>query len=113
MRNNDKKIVNISRKSADKRISAKKSKLKTFDGYDYVKMETDLNGLPFNRENLLEYAEDCKYMVRIMREKDKKIFLYNYCIPQDKLCEFLLKVQSGEVDGKIIEVEKFIPEDLA
>lgn len=52
-------------------------------------------------------------MVRVMREGSSKILLYNYYVPQDKLCYFLSKIESGEFDGQIIEIEKYIPEDLA
>jgi hypothetical protein len=52
-------------------------------------------------------------MVRVMREKDNKVCLYNYYIPQDSLCMFLTKIENGEFDGRVIEVEKYIPEDLA
>ena len=87
--------------------------IKNFAGFDYVKMEQDLNGTPFVKENLVDYARDCKYIVRVMREKDSKTLLYNYYVPQDKLGYFLAKFDSDEFDGLIIDIEKYIPKDLA
>ena len=52
-------------------------------------------------------------MVRVMREIDGKVSLYNYYVSQDKLSDFLSKLKNGEFDGRLIEVEKYIPEDLA
>ncbi len=90
-----------------------KAEIKNFQGFDYVKMEKDLNGTPFIRESLQEYANECKYMIRVMREENNKVFLCNYYVPQERLCEFLTKIENKEFDGQVIEVEKYIPEDLA
>ena len=111
--NDNKKILKISDKISQKSASSKKKEIKNFCGFDYVKMEKDLNGTSFVKENLLDYARKCKYMVRVMREKEGKIYLYNYYVSQDKINEFLNKIESGEFDGKIIEIEKYIPENLA
>lgn len=109
----DKKNENIVKFSAKSRKSVEKTDTKNFCGFDYVKMEKDLNGTPFIKESLLEYAGGCRYMVRVMRETNGKVSLYNYYVSQDKLSEFLSKLEKGEFDGRLIEVEKYIPEDLA
>jgi len=106
------KVVNIN-KSGKVNSSKNKAEIKNFNGFDYMKSDKDLNGVPFIKENLIEYSEGCKYMVRVMREKNNKVYLYNYNIPQDALANFLIKFEIGEYDGKIIEVEKYIPEELA
>lgn len=109
----DKKNENIVKFSAKTRKSVEKTDTKNFCGFDYVKMEKDLNGTPFIKESLIEYADGCRYMVRVMRETNGKVSLYNYYVSQDKLSEFLSKLDKGEFDGRLIEVEKYIPEDLA
>lgn len=109
----DNENENILKFSTKTRKSVDKTDTKNFCGFEYVKMEKDLNGAPFIKESLLEYANDCCYMVRVMREFDNQILLYNYYVSQDKLIEFLSKLDSGEFDGRLIEVEKYIPEDLA
>ena len=109
----DKKNENVLKFSAKTRKSVDKTDTKNFCGFEYVKMEKDLNGTPFIKESLLEYADGCRYMVRVMREIDGKISLYNYYVSQDKLSDFLSKLKNGEFDGRLIEVEKYIHEDLA
>lgn len=109
----DKKNENILKFSAKTRKSVEKTDTKNFCGFEYVKMEKDLNGTPFIKESLLEYAGECRYMVRVMRETDGKVSLYSYYVSQDKLGDFLSKLQNGEFDGHLIEVEKYIPEELA
>lgn len=109
----NKNIIKFSNRSQIKSNQDRQAVIKNFAGFDYVKMEQDLNGTPFVKESLIEYACGCRYMVRVVREKESKTLLYNYYIPQDKLGYFLTKIESGEFDGQIIDVEKYIPEDLA
>lgn len=113
MGEDDKKVLKFSVRNVQKSDFDKKKKVKSFAGFEYVKMEKDLNGTPFIKESLLEYATNCKYVVRVMRQFSGKVSLYNYYIPQEKLSDFLAKINNGEFDGTIIEVEKYIPEDLA
>lgn len=112
-KNENKNIIKFSNRSQSKSIQDEQTIIKNFAGFDYVKMEQDLNGSPFVKESLIEYARDCKYMIRVIREKNSKTLLYNYYVPQDKLSYFLSKIDSGEFDGQVIDVEKYIPKDLA
>ncbi|MBQ2643968.1 hypothetical protein IJG14_00165 [bacterium] len=116
MKNKNDKNINVikfSLKNVYSKKSEQKIKLKNFNGFVYIKEEKDLNGNPFVKENLLEYAGKCRYTVRIMREIDGKVFLYNYFVYQTELAVFLNKIENGTFDGKIIEIENYIPEDLA
>lgn len=107
----NKKVLKFSTRT--KSVGNKKPDIQEFQGFEYIKMDKDLNGTPFIKESLEEYAASCRYMVRVMREINNKVCLYNYYIPQDKLCLFLTKIENGDFDGQVIEVEKYIPEDLA
>ncbi|MCR5261786.1 MAG: hypothetical protein K6C94_08110 [Candidatus Gastranaerophilales bacterium] len=109
----NKKVVNIKLKSGKINSAKSKSEIKNFNGFDYIKSDKDLNGVPFIKENLIEYSQGCKYMVRVMREKKNKVYLYNYYVSQEALANFLIKFENGEFGGQIIEVEKYIPEELA
>lgn len=109
----NKNIIKFSNRSQIKSNQDEQNLIKNFAGFDYVKMEQDFNGTPFVKESLVEYARSCKYMIRVLREKDSKTLLYNYYVPQDKLSYFLAKFDSGEFDGHVIDVEKYIPKDLA
>ena len=104
----NKKVINLfSGKNAED------ENIKFFAGFEYVRYDKDLNGNPFIEQNLLDYANSCHYIVRIMKERGKNISLYNYDVPSEKLYEFMEKFYKNELQGTIIEIEKYIPEDLA
>ena len=83
------------------------------DGYFYVCMKSDLNGKHFDEETLLNKANDCYYIVKVMVKQGVHPFIYNYKVPGDKLLEFIELYIKGEKEGKIIELDKFYPEDWA
>lgn len=99
----DKNIINFFDKKTHKQKTEKA------EGYECVIMEADLNGKPFIKSSLSEYAEKCNYVVRIMKEVNGKCLLYNYLIPQNELSDFLIKMK----EFTLIEIEKYISEDLA
>lgn len=99
----NKNIINFSGKKSTKNKTEKK------DGYECVVMENDLNGKPFIKSNLLEYADKCTYVVRIMKELNGKYLLYNYLVPQNELSDFLVKMNKHT----LVEIEKYILEDFA
>ena len=101
-------VVNLS-----SRKNKEYSDTKFFAGFKYVRYDRDFNGNPFIEKNLLEYANSCHYIVRIMKERETGLSLYNYYVPSEKLYEFLEKFYKNELQGKIIEIEKYIPNDLA
>ena len=86
-----------------------KQKTEKEEGHECVIMETDLNGKPFIKNSLLEYADKCNYVVRIMKEVNGKCLLYNYLVTQNELSDFLVKMK----EFTLIEIEKYISEDLA
>ena len=89
-----------------------KEKVKSFAGFSYVRMDKDVNGYPFKSENLLNYAKDCHYIVKVMRDKNGSPSLYSYNVPNDKLLDFLLMFRNNELDGTIIEIDKFLPKNI-
>lgn len=84
-----------------------------FEGIKYVKLNRDNNGMVFNEENLLEYAQSCHYIVRVMRTVNNEVCLYNFDVPSEKLLTFLQSFEGDDLKGKVIEIEKFIPKGLA
>lgn len=107
------KVINIFNKHIKNKQTNPDEKVKTFLGFSYVRLDEDVNGYPFKAENLLEYAKECHYIVKVMREHNKKVGLYSYDIPNDKLLDFLSKFKNDELNGTIIEIDKFLPKDLA
>lgn len=90
-----------------------KEKLKFYAGFDYVKIDKDTNGNKFNPEHLKKYAENCHYIVRVMRENKGETVLYNYDVPNIDLFRFIKSFEENTLDGIIIEIDKYFPENLA
>lgn len=106
----DGKIINLFGKDSE---FVSEEATKFFAGFEYIRLDKDSNGNPFLENNLLDYANTCHYIVRIMRKKGEKVFLYNYDVPSEKLYEFLEKFYKNELKGTIIEIDKYLPDDLA
>lgn len=87
--------------------------VKFYAGFNYVRIDKDTNGKRFNKEHLLAYAQRCHYIVRVMRNFDDETFLYNYDVPNEDLFKFIKSFEENTLDGKIIEIDKYFPEDLA
>ena len=112
MEHDDKVIDLFSR--VNKTFSAEElEQIKFFEGFQYVKLNKDKNGKKFNSEHLKKYAEGCHYIVRIMREINGETFLYNYDVKNEDLFKFMEKINNSKLNGQIIEIEKYFPEDLA
>ena len=106
-------VVDIFKRHNNPNDVSDNKNLKFFAGFNYVKLSKDANGNPFVKSNLLEYAKVCRYIVRVMRELNSQVFLYNYDVSSDELFDFLKKFKENELNGKIIEIEKYITDDLA
>lgn len=83
------------------------------DGYFYVCMKADLNGKHFIEDNLLRHADELYYIVKVMIKQGIHPYILNYKIPGEKILEFVELFINGEKEGKIIEIDKFYPEDWA
>ena len=74
----------------------------------------EIYNVPENYEIALEkYAEKCRYIMSVMRVIDDEVCLYNYDIKSSELPEFMKALEDKTLVGKLIEIEKYIPEDLA
>ena len=109
----NKKVINIFSKHKQDLPLEHNERVKFFAGFNYVKINKDGNGRHFQADKLRSYAERCHYIVRVMREMQGEVFLYNYDVPNDKLYQFLSKFENNTLNGTIIEVDKYFPEDLA
>lgn len=110
----NKKVINLFSKHNKNHLSSEiKDKIKYYAGFNYVKIKKDSNGNKFRKENLLKYRAKCHYMVTVMREIDNEIVLYSYDVPNDDLFKFMKSFEENTLDGIIIEIDKYFPEDLA
>ena len=108
----NKKVINIFSKNNITSKQSSTNKVKSFAGYSYVRLDEDVNGYPFKEDKLLDYAKKCHYIVKVMKEKNGKPSLYSYNVPSDKLLDFLLMFRNNELNGCIIEIDKFLPKNI-
>ena len=107
------KVINLFSAGNSRIVPDVGHKVKFYAGFNYVKLKKDKNGNKFNKENLLNYAEKCHYMVTVMRELDGETVLYSYDVPNADLFKFMKSFEENTLDGVIIEIEKYFPEGLA
>ena len=89
------------------------AQLKTYLGFEYIKLKKDVNGLEFNVEHLLEYAKEIRYNICVARKVEDKSFVYNYFVEGSKLNLFFDAYFNGKIEGDIIDIDKLKPENLA
>lgn len=109
----NRKVINIFSKHKKAEPLDNDERVKFFAGFNYVKIDKDNNGRKFNPEKLKKYAQKCHYIVRVMRNIDNEVFLYNYDVPNDQLFKFIRSFENNTLNGTIIEIDKYFPEDLA
>lgn len=110
----NKKVINLFSKHNSNIVAPEiQDKVKFYAGFNYVKLKKDTNGNKFNKENLLNYSSKCHYMVTVMREIDGEVVLYSYDVPNADLFKFMKSFEENTLDGTIIEIDKYFPEDLA
>lgn len=110
----NKNVINMFSQHNNDRLSAEaKNRVKYYAGFNYVKLKKDTNGNKFNKDNLLNYASKCHYMVTVMRELNGEIILYSYDVPNSDLFKFMKSFEENTLDGTIIEIDKYFPENLA
>ena len=109
----NKKVINIFSKHKNAEPLEQDERVKFFAGFDYVKLNKDNNGRKFNAEHLRKYAESCHYIVRVMRQLNGEILLYNYDVSNEDLFKFIKAFENNTLNGTIIEIDKYFPEDLA
>lgn len=107
------KVINLFQKHNHSKNDEHDDVIKFFEGFHYVKIAKDKNGKKFKYDYLKQYAEECHYIVRVMRKVDGEVILYNYDVPNTDLFKFLEKFENNTLNGMIIEIDKYFPEDLA
>ena len=107
------KVIKMFNRQGKNTNSDAEERIKFFAGFNYVKLKRDTNGKKFVASQLEAYAKKCHYIVSVMREGDGEVCLYNYKITSADLPKFIKAFENDTLNGTIIEIEKYIPEDLA
>ena len=104
------KVIDFSKKSNIADGNQQKSFVKEFQ---YVKLTKDDNGNSFKEDSLVEYAKRSFYIVTVVKNNGICAALYKYKVPYDALLNFLNEFRITESNGKIIDIKRLVPEDLA
>ena len=67
----------------------------------------------FKEEALREYAQKCFYIVTVMKNNGIGVGLYKYKVPYESLLNFFNQFRNNKSYGEIIDIERYVPEDLA
>ena len=105
-----KNVVNLF--SDSKKDKPEKPKLKYYAGFSYVKVKRDANGNKFRKDYMLDYNSKCHYMVTVMREIDEEVVLYSYDVPTQDLFKFMKSFEENTLDGVIISIDKYFPDEI-
>lgn len=109
------KVINIFTKHSKKSTPATEEEqvFTSPDGFHYVHIKYDGNGQPLDEEKLLEQADNQVYIVKILEHHKNAPAIKNYKVPGERLLEFLSSFISEKRTGRIIEIDKYYPEELA
>lgn len=109
MRKDNDKVINLFKNSHNSDDTQKRF----FKGFQYVKITKDENGNYFKEESLRDYVQKCFYIVTVMKNNGIGIALYKYKVPYESLLNFLNQFRNNKSYGEVIDIERYIPEDLA
>ncbi len=104
------KIIDLFKKPSQ---NTNNEKQRFFKGFQYVKLSRDENGNYFNEELLRDFADKCFYIVSVMRKVGIGVAIYKYKVPNESLLRFLDRFKNNKSYGEIIDIERYIPDDLA
>ena len=114
MKDIDKKVINIfERHKANKANSSDAKVVKCDDDVYCVTVKTDKYGNPFNRDELLEDAMLTEYIVKVLVDTPQGSYINNYKVTGEKITGFLSRFANLKKQGQVIEIDKYIPDDLA
>lgn len=105
MDDNNDKVINFIKKSGTGSAESEHE-------FPFIKFTKDENGNSFKEEYLLEYANKCFYIITVLKNNGISPALYKYKVPYKSLFEFINNYKTG-TNGKIIDIERYIPEELA
>ena len=109
------KVINIFARHNKKANPASEEEqvYKSPDGFSYVHIKSDENGHPLDESKLLEKADSQWYIVKVLEHHKNKPTIKNFKVSGERLLEFLESFLVEKRAGRIIEIDKYYPEELA
>ena len=111
MSDDNNKVINLFKKSSENEDNLKQQRF--FKGFQYVKINKDDNGNYFKEDFIRENAQKCFFIISVMKKNRIGISIYKYKVPYSSLLEFFGVFKNTRQYGEIIDIERYIPEDLA
>lgn len=109
----NKKVIDLFSKNKKIKFCQHGEVCKCNEGYSYITIDTDENGRPLEEQALLKKADDFYYIVKFLVKNNNKTCINNFKIPGNDLLEFIKQHSDGNIDGQIIEIDKFYPDEWA
>jgi hypothetical protein len=109
------KVINIfARQEKKATLHSEEEQLYTSpDGFSYVHIKYDENGQPLDEAKLLERADEQWYIIKVLEHHRDHTTIKNFKVSGERLLEFLGAFISDERPGRIIEIDKYYPQELA
>ncbi len=109
----NKKVINLFADHKKTKVCQNGEVCKNSNGYFYISIDADENGRHLEEETLLERASEFYYIVKVMVKIKSKTCINNFKIPGDDLLDFIKLYTDGKGEGRIIEIDKFFPDEWA
>ncbi len=110
----NKNVISIFRRHKSNKLTQDDSKLIKCDDDVYcVTIKHDVNGHPFHKADLIERANEIEYLVKVLIETPTNPYINNYIVKGEDLISFIDKFIKHKKKGTVIEIDKYIPDDLA
>lgn len=104
------KIIDIHKKINTSDLNSQNN---VFNGVEYIKITKDENGLPFKADSIIEYAKRTFYIITVVKNQGIASALYKYKVPYDDVLNFLNEFRNNSSHGIVIDIERYLPDDLA
>jgi hypothetical protein len=109
------KVINIFARHSKKAspVSEEERVFNSPDGYSYVHIKYDENGHNLDEKKLLEKADSQWYIIKVLERHKDHATIKNFKVSGERILEFLETFISEKRTGRVIEIDKYYPEELA
>jgi hypothetical protein len=83
------------------------------DGFSYVLIKQDETGAHLDEDKLLERADEQWYIIKVLDYHRDQPVIQNFKVSGERLLEFLGSFISDDRTGRILEIDKYYPQELA
>lgn len=109
------KVINIFARHHKKShpVSEEEQVYNSPDGFSYVHLKHDDNGHPFDENKLLKKADTQWYIIKVLEQHKDSHTIKNFKVSGERILEFLESFITEKRTGRVIEIDKYYPDELA